>query len=247
MPAIAALALAAVLALMACDRRESKSSNPMLLSTAGPARTGSGVIRGIVTLAGRAPEMPIIANQPCHPGAKSLQDETVATDADGHLENVVVYLESPPPAPPAPAPPIRVLDQINCHYIPHVIALRTGQALRISSSDPTFHNVHGMSLDNPPFNFALISAGQSKQISFTKPEAFIVRCDVHPWMKAYIHVFDHPYFAVTGMDGSFQISNVPSGDYTLVAWQEKYGKLRQHVTIADDKVCTLGFVFQSGL
>ena len=190
--------------------------------------------------------MPTLPNKPCHDGAEPLKDETVVTDGSGHLQNVVVYLEDAPAAPPSTNLPAVVLDQKNCQYIPHVLALRTAQKLHVTTSDPVIHNVHGMCAVNEPFNFALIRAGQAKDLTFNQPEAFPVRCDVHPWMKAYVHVFSHPYFMVTGPDGTFEIPNVPTGTYMLVAWQENYGTLRQKVTTSDHQTTSADFIFQSG-
>jgi hypothetical protein len=202
------------------------------------------VIRGAVTLTGSAPEMAVIPNQPCHAGAPELRDETVVADAAGHLQNVIVYLENPPPAPPALNLPPVSLDQVNCQFVPHVVALRTGQTLHVSTSDATLHNVHGLCTANDAFNFALVAAGQSKDLTFSRPERFPVRCDVHPWMKAYVQVFDSPYFAVTAKDGSFQIRNLPPGSYTLVAWQERYGEMRVSLNVRDDDVSDVQISFR---
>jgi len=163
------------------------------------------------------------------------------------LQNVIVYLEDAPPALPARNLPAVVLDQVNCRYVPHVLAVRAGQTLHVTTSDPTLHNVHGTCSDNGPFNFALVAPGQFKDLTFSQPELFSVRCDVHPWMKAYIHIFSHPFFAMSDKDGAFTIRSVPPGSYTLVAWQEKYGTLRQAVQIDDGKKAEANFAFQSGL
>lgn len=213
----------------------------------GPIRTGTGVIRGTITLAGKPPQMEMIPNQPCHAGAKPFADESVVVDSSGHLHNVVVYLENAPPAAPAYDLPSVVLNQIDCRFVPHVVALRTGQNLHVVSSDPTLHNVHGECTINDSFNFAMVTAGQSKDLSFPQPEAFAVRCDVHPWMKAFVHVFAHPYFAISATDGSFEIRNVPPGSFTLVAWQEKYGILRLPIVVSNGNATPASFTFQSGL
>jgi plastocyanin len=226
-----------------CDRRDSAQS----AAPAGPVRTGTGIIQGVVILAGKPPVMDAIPNRPCHGGAPPLKDESVVCDAAGHLQNVIVYIEDAPSAGPAKDLQPVTIDQVDCHYVPHVVALRTGQTLHVTSSDPVFHNIHGTCNENDPFNFALINAGQSKDMQFAKPELFPVRCDVHPWMKAWIDVFPHPWFAVTGPDGSFVIHNVPSGKYTLVAWQEKYGKVRTPIVVSDGKASSASFTVQSGL
>lgn len=241
---IALLVAALVSAVLGCDRKPARQSAP---ATTGPVRTGTAVIRGTVSLAGKSPEMATIPNQPCHAGAGPLKEESVVVDAEGHLQNVIVYLENAPAAPAAVNLPPVVLDQVNCRYVPHVVALRTGQTLHVTTSDPTMHNVHGLCTINEAFNFALVAKGQSRDLVFTEPERFPVRCDVHPWMKAYIQVFPHPWFAVTAADGSFEIRNVPSGTYTLVAWQEKYGEQRIPVTAVDGQTVTTPITFQSGL
>lgn len=230
--------------VMGCDRKPQRQTAS---APSGPVRTGTGVIRGTVTLSGKPPEMATIPNQPCHAGAGPLKDESVVADAAGHVRNVIVYLEDAPPAPAAADLPPVVLDQVNCQYVPHVVALRTGQTLHATTSDPTLHNVHGLCTVNEPFNFALVARGQSKDLQFAEPERFPVRCDVHPWMKAFVQVFAHPYFAVTAADGTFEIHNVPPGSYALVAWQEKYGEQKTPVTAADGQTVTTSITFQSGL
>ena len=242
-PRLILIASGLLLALGGCDRAAPKQS---AAPTTGPARTGTGIVRGIVTLSGSAPEMATIPNQPCHAGAPSLREETVVADAAGDLQNVIVYLENPPPGPPPEILPAVSLDQINCQFVPHVAALRTGQTLHVGSGDPTLHNVHGLCTVNDAFNFALVAAGQSKDLRFSQPERFPVRCDVHPWMKAWVQVFDHPYFAVTAKDGTFEIKNVPAGSYTLVLWQERYGEMRVPVKVSDNQTLELTQSIQSG-
>lgn len=231
--------------LVGCDRNTADSKAPPATETS--SYTGTGIIRGTVTLAGKAPVMATIPNQPCHDGAEPFKEETVVADESGHLQNVIVFLEDPPPSPRAREFPPIVLDQVNCRYVPHVVALRTRQPLHVTSSDPTLHNVHGMSTANVPFNFALVAPGQSRDLSFLQPELFPVRCDVHPWMKAYVQIFTHPFFAVTDKNGHFEIRNVPPGTYTLESWQEKYGVLRQTVKVDDATTVDASFKFESGL
>lgn len=241
------LALVLSVVPIGCDKTDQKQPAQQAGPSSGPVRSGTAIIRGIVTLSGKPPQMPVIPNQPCHPGAKPLKDETVVVDEAGHLQNVVVYLEDAPPSPATQNLPLVVLDQIDCHFVPHVIALQTGQTLRAATSDPTLHNVHGLCTNNPAFNFALVAPGQFKDLTFSQPELFPVRCDVHPWMKAYVYVFAHPWFAVTDQTGRFEIKNVPAGSYTIVAWQEKYGTLRQRITTQDGKSISAPFTYHSGL
>lgn len=233
-----------ILIALGCQKPEAKAP---AVATTQAVRTGTAFIKGVISLAGKEPVMGSIANQPCHAGAGPIQEETVVADPSGHLANVIVYLENAPPAPWENDSAPVVLNQVNCRYVPHVLALRTGQTLHVTTSDPTLHNVHGVCTVNAPFNFALVAPGQSKDLTFGEPELFQVRCDVHPWMKAYVQVFSHPWFAVTDKNGSFEIKNVPGGSYTLAALQEKYGTLRQVVKIDDGKVTEANFTFESGL
>jgi plastocyanin len=158
-----------------------------------------------------------------------------------------VYLEDAPASGRAQGLAPITLDQVNCRYVPHVVALRAGQTLHVTTSDPTLHNVHGTCVENTAFNFALVAKGQSKNLSFETPERFPVRCDVHPWMKAWVAVFSHPWFAVTDKDGKYELRDVPAGTYTLVAWQEKYGPLKQKIIVQDGKVVEQDIEFKSGL
>jgi hypothetical protein len=129
------------------------------------------------------------------------------------------------PAAPAPAQPA-LLDQKGCRYEPHVLAMRVGQPIVVSNSDPLLHNVHALTMDNPAFNFGQPTLDRGRNLGPMKAaEVFKVKCDFHPWMLAYVHVFDHPYFAVTAEDGSYSIpAGLPDGRYTLVAWHERLGE-----------------------
>jgi len=216
-------------------------------SSTQPLPSGTATIRGVIRLIGSPPEMAVIPNQPCHEGAGTLKEETVVTDGKGNLQNVIVYLEDAPTGGPAQGLAPVTLDQVDCRYVPHVVALRTGQTLHVTTSDPTLHNVHGTSVDNRAFNFALVAKGQSRDLGFDMPERFPVRCDVHPWMKAWVQVFPNPWFAVTDKDGKYELRDVPAGTYTLVAWQEKYGVVKQKVIVQDGKVVEQNVEFKSGL
>jgi plastocyanin len=157
----------------------------------------------------------------------------------GELQNVVVSikpadgqkLKGDVPAKPA------VLDQKGCVYHPHVIAVMVGQSVEVKSSDPFLHNVHALSVDNAGFNFGQPAPSVKKIDPFQTVETFKVKCDIHPWMAAWIRVLDNPFFAVTDEDGKYSIdtAGLPDGDYTLIFWQEKYGEKEQKVTVKEGK------------
>jgi plastocyanin len=186
-----------------------------------------------------------IPNQPCHEGAPTLKEETVVVSDRGGLRNVLVSIEGIGPAAPF-AGETPVLDQVHCRYVPHVLGVTVGQEMIIRSSDDTIHNVHVLADANPPMNFAQTSAGQEKRVTFNKPEILRSKCDVHPWMSAYIAVMENPFFAVSGDDGEFEIKNVPAGSYKVVAWHEQFGKIEQPLIVTDEKPADVSVTYRNG-
>jgi plastocyanin len=179
-----------------------------------------------------------------HPSPVMTQE--VMVDGQGGLQNVVVFVSDglgdrtfDPPSAPA------VVDQKGCVYQPHVLAVRANQKLELVNEDSTAHNIHPQPTNNREWNKAE-PPGTKMEESFAREEVAIpVKCNVHPWMKGYIAVFKHPYFAVTGKDGSFDLSNLPPGTYTLKAWHEKLGTSVQTVTIGANETKEISFVFKS--
>jgi plastocyanin len=177
-----------------------------------------------------------------------LFDGSLVVGDSGGLANVVLSIraddrELTGPVPNAPA----VLDQKGCQYVPHVIAVMVGQPILVKNSDPFLHNVHSLSIDNPAFNFGQPNVDPGRKVSPMKvAERFKIKCDVHPWMSAYVSVFDHPYFAVSGPDGSFAIpGSLPDGQYTVVAWHEKLGEKQLSVDVKDGKSAPIDFAFEA--
>ncbi len=166
------------------------------------------------------------------------------------LKNVLVYLKDAKYDSVAPVTQA-VIDQNGCTYSPHVQGMVAGQELLIKNSDDTLHNIHGLPVINSEFNFAMPKVVKEKAIKLKKAEHPIkIKCDVHPWMKAYVSVFDHPYFAVTDDTGRYQIDNVPPGKYEVVAWHERDLKYlgysqTQSVDIGDGGT-TLDFALTKG-
>ena len=203
-------------------------------------------ITGKVNLDGKPPEMKDIdmsAVKECasqHPDP--VQEQTVVADDKGSLGNVIVAIKKeegkdlPGEAPKEAA----ILDQHGCMYEPHVLAVMTGQEFKVKNDDPFLHNVHSLATVNPPFNFGQPNKDDGKPVDpFKAAEYFRVKCDVHPWMSAYIGVFEHPFFAVSKPDGTFAIktAGLPDGDYTVTFWHEKYASdaVEEKVSVKDGK------------
>ena len=184
-----------------------------------------GEISGKVKLKGSPPQELTINEAEATCGKfmtkKPLKTRHYVVGADQGLANVFVYIKSgASKAPGAGEAP--VLDQANCEYVPYVMGVQAGQKFKIKNSDPTMHNVHATPKVNPEFNFAQPLKDQVNEKAFDKPEVMVrMKCDVHPWMFAYIGVTEHPYFAVTDKDGNFKISGVPDGKYTVEAFHIK--------------------------
>lgn len=174
------------------------------------------------------PEIPIQMDVNCG----KIQPKPVTTrhfvvGSDNGLANVFVYIKQGAQKAPA-AGEAQLLDQVGCMYEPYVMGVVTGQKFKIRNSDALLHNVHATPKVNAEFNFAQVTKGQVNEKSFDKPEVLVrMKCDVHPWMFAYIGVVDHPYFAVTDKDGNFTIRNVPPGKYTVEAYHLKAGSKTQ--------------------
>ena len=132
-------------------------------------------------------------------------------------------------------------------YEPHVVAMRADQRLEIVNNDPTSHNVHPTPANNREWNKAQ-PPGSKAEETFSREEIAVpVKCNIHPWMKGYIAVFKHPYFAVTLKDGTFELRNLPPGTYTIRAWHEQLGSSTQKITVAANERKVINFVFRAHL
>ena len=162
----------------------------------------------------------------------SVADETILVK-DGKLANVVVWVEGAPPTKVEPMKDV-ALDNLMCAFVPHVQAVTKGTRLPIKNSDPMLHNVHTyVKGDKTLFNLAMPLEGQMVKKRMKKTGIARVACDIHEWMSAYVHVFDHPFFAVTGHDGAFQIGGLPPGAYKLRLWHENQGEQSVDVTVTE--------------
>ena len=178
----------------------------------------------------------------------NVQSDTTIVSASGAVANVFVYVKDgldPAYTFDVPTEPV-VLDQKGCRYVPHVTGVRVGQPLKIINSDNTLHNVHAMPMKNQEFNQGQPMAGFTITKTFTVPEVMVkFMCNVHGWMKAYVGVLPHPFWAVTDANGAFKIAGVPPGSYTIGIWHEKFGEQEQKVTLTDEKTADLSFSFAS--
>ena len=214
---------------------------------------GTATITGSVKFTGKKPRSRPIdmagADEKCAEahGGKRLKPDTVILNDNGTLRNVFVWVKSGVEGWSFPMPEgDAMLDQKGCMYSPHVQGMRKGQSLSIKTSDPTAHNVHGYAKVNRPFNRSQPAGAANVTIKMKRDEAsppMKVKCDIHPWMNAYVAVVEHPYFSVTGDDGSFKLENLPPGTYTIEAWHEKYEVMEQTVTIGDKETKTIEFAY----
>jgi plastocyanin len=220
------------------------------LLIAGAALAGS--VKGTIKYEGAVPTLRPI-KMDADPGcAKKHAGGEVASDlltlGEGNtMAYVLVRVSEGVPAKeyPAPTQPV-VLDQKGCRYDPHVMGLMVGQPLKILNSDGLLHNVHALPSVNQPFNQAMPASVTESVKTFAKPEApFKIKCDVHPWMGAWVTVLDHPFFDVTAADGKFEIASLPPGTYTVEAWHEKLGTQTAKVTIKGDEALTADFKFSA--
>lgn len=189
----------------------------------------AGTLKGHVKYDGKPPKknrLKMDADPVCgtsHSGP--VFSESFKMAADGSMAEAMVYLRNVSYSGSTPSEPA-VLDQVGCIYEPHVFGMMAGQPLLIKNSDATLHNIHSMPKANKEFNFAMPKVVKEKTASFEKPEnePIYIKCDVHPWMKTWVLVSDHPYFAVTDASGNFSIDGIPAGTYEVVCWQEKFKK-----------------------
>jgi plastocyanin len=214
-------------------------------TTVASAATVSGTIK----FEGEAPkfkEIKMDADPVClthHTGP--VYPQTLLLGEGQTLGNVFVYVKNgyekkayPPPAEAA------ILDQKGCQYDPHVIGVMVGQTVKILNPDGTLHNVHATSKINPEFNLAMPKFRTETTKVFDKAEfMFQMKCDVHPWMGAYVSVMDNPYFSTTKADGKFTIANLPAGTYEIEAWHEKLGTKVVKITVTADETKEENFVF----
>jgi plastocyanin len=239
------LSIALTLATLTLGRQNAKAGGPPSESPSEGA-----TVKGTVKFQGTVPPQKRI-NMASDPScakqhATPVFAQEIMTDSKGNLQNVIVFVSEglgdrkfDPPAQPV------VIDQKGCMFFPHVLALRANQPLEMINNDSTAHNIHPIPTNNREWNKAELPGSKLAETFPREEIAIPVKCNVHPWMRGYVAVFKHPYFAVTGKDGSFDLSNLPPGTYTVEAWHEKFGTSTQKITIGANETKNIDFVFKS--
>lgn len=253
---IAAVSLLSVASSCGGPKTEEASDGPTTGKTFA-AKGDEGTVTGNITFTGAAPEPKKIdtsADAQCTAKAANLMSEEWAVK-DGKVANTFVYIKDGTLADGtkigdytfATPTTAATLDQNGCHYKPHVFGVVVKQSISISNSDPTTHNVHFTPKNNPDWNQSQPNGAAPLTHKLNASEVLVpVKCNQHPWMKAYVGVLKHPFFAVSAEDGTFTIKGVPPGKYTVVAWHEGPGagtEKTMEVTVPAKGSATADFVF----
>jgi plastocyanin len=210
----------------------------------------ASTVTGTVTFDGKPPALrpiamdaePVCAKKHSGPAP----NEMLVLGNGNTMGNILVWVSKGLPSGKTYAPPKTpvVIDQNGCLYKPHVMGIMVGQTYKILNSDGILHNIHTLPKVNPQFNKGMPATVKEAETVFQKPEdVFHVKCDVHPWMSAYVGVFTHPFFSVTSTDGKFTISGLDPGTYEITAWYERLGTQTASVTVGANDTKTQNFKF----
>ncbi len=214
------------------------------------AAFAASTVNGTVTFDGKVPAIKPLAmdaDPACaKKHAKPVPNEMLVLGSGNTMGNILVWVSKGLPSGktyPVPKTPV-TLDQNGCVYQPHVMGIMVGQTYRILNSDGILHNIHTLPKVNPSFNKGMPATLKEATTVFNKPEdVFHIKCDVHPWMSAYMAVFTHPFFAATGPDGKFSIAGLDPGTYEITAWHEKLGTQTASVTVGANETKAQNFKF----
>ena len=211
----------------------------------------AGTVTGTVTYEGKVPALKpldVAAEPVCAKKHATVPNEMLVLGPGNTMANIMVRVVGGLPAGktyPPPKEPL-VMDQQGCQYVPHVMGIMVGQPFRVLNSDGVLHNVHALPNVNQQFNMAMPPTRTEATATFGKEEGmFVVKCDVHPWMRSYIGVMSNPFFAVTKADGRFQIANLPAGTYEIEAWHERLGTQKTSVTVGASETKPVSFKFSA--
>jgi plastocyanin len=206
------------------------AASPAQAYEEAPVENG-GTIKGKITYAGRVPTRTILPTKDQQVCGQMREEPEVRVGSDGGVQDAIVYLVEVGRGKAWPAEAKEpVLDNKDCVFHPHVQAIPSG-ALGVHNADPVLHNTHGFYGKRTAFNIALPNQGQTIDVDLERPGQVRIECDAHGWMLGWVYVVDNPYYAVTGADGTFEITEVPPGEYTLVANQEYTGPVEVKVAV----------------
>jgi plastocyanin len=233
--------LAVGVAAASCRKTQDLDDPP----TVTPVARGGA--RGHVRVTGAVPPNDVIrmnADPMCSKAtdAARVTNDAVMAASDGSLANVLVELVGGFSDTPVPTEPVSI-DQRGCLYLPRVVGVRAGQALQVRNSDDGLHNVHGQATDRDSFNVSQPMRGMVNTFRPRDTGILRLKCDVHTWMVAFVAVVNHPYFAVTGADGAFDIRDIPEGTYDVRAWHEQLGTLASRVNIVSSRAASVDFTY----
>ena len=246
-----------VLALVAVAPTGVFHAPPRAQSESQPAKRpykrdgNQSMITGTVSFLGRQPRpwrLDMSADSVCASMNPRTFLQTVIVRRN-RLTNAFVYVKSgsaldelsfETPSNPA------LLDQRRCSFIPRVSGIQVNQMLEVRNSDPTVHNVHEVPKNNPDWNQSQPTGAKPLVTRFARPEVMVpIKCNQHPWMKAYVGVLRHPFFAVSASNGTFRIEGLPPGDYTIAVWHERLGEKTSQITVSAGSQSRLDFKFEA--